>query len=72
MVEAGVDLIYIRNFLGHATISSTEIYARVGQAAVTKALTDRKIPRLAAPAPTTIQQNQPAVPEFISRARKNM
>lgn len=33
MVEAGVNLIYIHNFLGHATISSTEIYARVGQAA---------------------------------------
>ena len=26
MVEAGVNLIYIRNFLGHATIDSTEIY----------------------------------------------
>jgi integrase/recombinase XerD len=52
MIEAGVSLINIRNFLGHATITATEIYARVGQAAVTKALTNRKIPRLAQTKPT--------------------
>jgi len=69
MVEAGIDLIYIRNFLGHAHISSTEIYARVGQAAVTKALTNRKIPRLAAdePKPSEIQYQ---LPGFIIAARK--
>lgn len=68
MVEAGVNLIYIRNFLGHATISSTEIYARVGQAAVTKALTERKIPVLAASAPNAINK-QCTLPEFLSRSR---
>jgi len=68
MVEAGVNLIYIRNFLGHATISSTEIYARVGQAAVTKALTERKIPRISANTPKTVQ-SQFTVPDFIDRAR---
>jgi site-specific recombinase XerD len=71
MVEAGVDLIYIRNFLGHATIISTEIYARVGQAAVTKALTDRKIPRLSVPLPAG-KDARGNEPDFISRARKNM
>jgi site-specific recombinase XerD len=68
MVEAGVNLIYIRNFLGHSTIDSTEIYARVGQAAVTKALTNRKIPSLAGKAPASIEQ-QCTLPDCISRAR---
>lgn len=71
MVEAGVDLIYIRNFLGHATITSTEIYARVGQVAITKALTDRKIPRLTKTIPDT-SKTQTTVPGFITRVRKNM
>ena len=71
MVEAGVDLIYIRNFLGHEHISTTEIYARVGQEAVTKALTDRKIPKIAAPAPKC-ESVGCAFPDFIKRARDNM
>jgi site-specific recombinase XerD len=68
MVEAGVNLIYIRNFLGHATIDSTEIYARVGQEAVTKALTNRKIPSLAGKPPTSTEQRC-ALPDFITNAR---
>ena len=44
MVEAGIQLIYIRDFLGHATIKSTERYAKVSQTAITKALTNRQIP----------------------------
>jgi len=28
MLEAGINLVYIRDFLGHATTSTTEIYAR--------------------------------------------
>ena len=67
MVEAGVNLIYIRNFLGHVSITSTEIYARVGQAAVTKALTERKIPRLSGSIPQ--EKNQCALPSFINMSR---
>ena len=67
MVESGVNLIYIRNFLGHATVESTEIYARVGQEAVTKALTNRRIPRLASKAPVDSTEN--LVPECISKIR---
>lgn len=67
MVEAGVNLIYIRNFLGHASISSTEIYARIGQAAVAKALTERKIPRLTGSVP---QVNDAfSLPSFINESR---
>ena len=71
MVESGVNLIYIRNFLGHVTVSSTEIYARVGQAAVTKAWVDRKIPRIASPVPKE-DRSQSTLPDFINRARKIM
>ena len=70
MVEAGTSLIYIRNFLGHASIKSTEIYARVGQAAVTKALTERKIPRLATvPDYGATSQSDVSLPDFIQTAR---
>ena len=41
MVEAGIQLIYIRNFLGHVSVQSTEIYARIGQNSLTKMLTER-------------------------------
>ena len=68
MVESGVNLIYIRNFLGHATIDSTEIYARVGQEAVTKALTNRQIPRLASK-PPKVANKESLVPECIARIR---
>ncbi len=71
MVEAGVDLMHIRNFLGHEHIGTTEIYARVGQEAVTKALTNRKIPKVAAPAPE-YKPNGCELPDFIKRARNNM
>lgn len=38
MLEAGVPLIYIRDFLGHASVKTTEIYARVSQQSKRKAL----------------------------------
>jgi len=68
MVESGVSIVNIRNFLGHATIAATEVYARVGQAGVTKALTDRKIPRLATTVPITAPE-QNDLPRFIEAAR---
>jgi site-specific recombinase XerD len=68
MVEAGVSLVYIRNYLGHKTISSTEIYARIGQDVVNKMLSERKIPRLIADAPKPESLECP-LPEFIVKAR---
>ena len=38
MLQAGINLVYIRDFLGHATISSTEIYARADSEMKRKAL----------------------------------
>jgi site-specific recombinase XerD len=72
MVEAGVPIIYIRNFLGHSSISSTEIYARVGQEAVTKALTERKIPRLSPNSDPTLNGIAQPLPNFIINAKKFM
>ncbi|MCL2674739.1 MAG: site-specific integrase, partial [Defluviitaleaceae bacterium] len=41
MVESGTQLIYIRNFLGHVSVQSTEVYARIGQGALMRMLSDR-------------------------------
>lgn len=71
MVESGIALIYIRNFLGHSTINSTEIYARVGQEAVTKALTNRKIPQLAVSVPES-GKDKYSLPSFIRDAQNIM
>ena len=68
MVEAGVSLIYIRNFLGHNSVETTERYARVGQKKVTEALTNRKIPRLA-PKEMSLRK-EVTLPECIINARK--
>jgi len=70
MVEAGNALIYIRDFLGHKTVKSTEIYARVSQDAVTKALTERKIPTLS-PNADSIKNNARSqnFPKFLSRRK---
>ena len=68
MMESGTQLIYIRNFLGHVSIQSTEIYARIGQNALTKMLTER--------GKTTEQINEPVektenckYPKFLEHAR---
>lgn len=71
MSEADVPIIYIRNFLGHSSVKSTEIYARVGQAAVVKALAERKIPRLAPEGIETADEQQ-TLPSFLVRKRKIM
>ena len=31
MLEAGINLVYIRDFLGHASTTTTEIYARASE-----------------------------------------
>ena len=71
MVESGVNLINIRNFLGHAFVSSTEIYARIGQNAITKALTERQIPNMI-DAPPKRTDTQCPLPSFIGSSRKIM
>lgn len=38
LLQAGVNLIYIRDLLGHADVSTTEIYARADAEAKRKAI----------------------------------
>ena len=38
MLEAGVPLVVIKNFLGHASLQSTQIYAEISQNTVDKHL----------------------------------
>ena len=72
MAESGTPLIYIRNFLGHTSTQSTEIYARIGQNAIVKMLAERgnatdQIPKLSA---TVIDDEQKtSYPSFLDVAR---
>ena len=69
MLEAGVPLIYIRNFLGHESVQTTEIYLRIHQGSVSKILKERKaetnIPNMLE---QSHQKNQD-IPDFIQNAR---
>ena len=38
MLQAGINLVYIRDFLGHSSITSTEVYARADSEMKRKAL----------------------------------
>ena len=67
MLEAGVDLVFIRDFLGHASIQTTEIYATVSQALLEKTLRDRTIPTFSAS--TDAETIAESVPEFLRRQR---
>lgn len=50
MLQAGVPLIYIRDFLGHAEISTTEVYARCDSNQKRKAI-EAAYPNILAPLP---------------------
>ena len=43
MLQAGIPLIYIRDFLGHVSITSTEIYARLDTEMKRKAIEEAYI-----------------------------
>ncbi|WP_291636363.1 tyrosine-type recombinase/integrase [Clostridium sp.] len=64
MVEAGIQLIYIRDFLGHAAVKSTEHYAKVSQMAITQALTEREIPNVI-PVNESNETVKKSFPEFL-------
>ena len=68
MVESGTQLIYIRNFLGHVSVQSTEVYARIGQNALIKMLTERS-PSIQKTLDTAIGEKALAYPKFLDQAR---
>jgi len=69
MVESGTQLIYIRNFLGHVSVQSTEVYARIGQTALVKMLTERG--KANEQALLTVEKSSfEKYPNFLERARR--
>lgn len=69
MLEAGVPLIYIRNFLGHETVSTTEVYARISQASVTKILAERSVANIVPKTGKNIINKNDDMPDFLKNAR---
>ena len=69
MLEAGVDMVFIRDFLGHASIQTTEIYATVSQALLNKTLRTRKIPALYPDEGMDCISD--AIPDYLKRKRNN-
>jgi len=70
MVESGVQLIYIRNFLGHASVKSTEVYARIGQNTLTKMLSERSV-SIQEKAASTASNEKTSYPKFLDHVRRN-
>lgn len=69
MLEAGVDMIYIRDFLGHSSIQTTEIYATVSQALLIKTLRSREIPTVYLPEQRL--DSHPTFQNYLIRKRKH-
>lgn len=70
MLEAGVPLIYIRNFLGHESVKTTEVYAQISQKSVVKILEERNIE---SPVPDDVKKYPKAdqgIPDFLKKARQ--
>ena len=68
MLEAGIELVYIRDFLGHASIQTTEIYATVSQAMLNKTLRNRKIPEFTEAELKSIKGNE--YPDFLKKKKE--
>ena len=65
LLEAGTELIYIRDFLGHASIQTTEIYATVSPSVLMKTLRDRDISALY---PAILEEvSDDFVPDYLKR-----
>ena len=69
MLEAGVPLIYIRNFLGHESIQTTEIYLRIHQGSVSKILKERKTETSISNAIEQSSSKNQDIPDFIKNVR---
>lgn len=69
MLEAGVPLIYIRNFLGHESIQTTEIYLRIHQGSVSKILKERKTETSISNAIEQSSSKNQDMPDFLKNVR---
>ncbi|OLN25823.1 hypothetical protein DSOL_5218 [Desulfosporosinus metallidurans] len=67
MLEAGVPLVVIKNFLGHASLQSTQIYAEISQNTMDKHLkewNEKWFPSNVGERKTSQTSNR--VPEFLN------
>lgn len=69
MLKAGVPLVHIRNFLGHESVQTTEIYLRMNQESVAEILRKR-VPTCISPGNTDLIRGNEEIPDFLNRARK--
>ena len=69
MLEAGIPLIYIRNFLGHESIQTTEIYLRIHQGSVSRILKERKTETSIPDILEHPHSENQDIPDFIQNAR---
>ena len=65
LLEAGTELIYIRDFLGHASIQTTEIYATVSQSTLMRTIRERDV----SATPPAVLEDIPndTVPAYLKR-----
>jgi site-specific recombinase XerD len=67
MLEAGVPLVVIKNFLGHASLQSTQLYAELSQNTVDKYLkewNEKWFPRDLNI--NTVKQQEKEMPDFLN------
>lgn len=67
LLEAGVEMVYIRDFLGHSSVQTTEIYATVSQALLNKTLRNRKVPKLDVNMGDRISDDM--IPDYLKKKR---
>ena len=65
MLEAGVPLVAIKNFLGHATLATTERYAELSQATVDKHIRDWNDRWFHDAIPVASKERQNTLPDFL-------
>lgn len=68
MLKAGVPLIYIRNFLGHESVQTTEIYLRMNQASVSEIL-NKCTSNSMISADHSVSSTETVLPDFLNQLR---
>ena len=70
LLEAGVDIVTIKNILGHASLQTTQIYAEMSQETVDKKLKEWNEKWFSnRPEPTLTTGNGNAMPAFLLRSK---
>ncbi len=68
MLKAGVPLIYIRNFLGHESVQTTEVYLRMNQTSIAEIL-QKCTSNTLIPADHEVPGTKTIIPDFLNQLR---